>query len=117
VRHFAHARSQALGAWEEARKTSDYALFAPSFERLVALVRERAQALAGGGDSYDALLDEHEPAMSRARLDPVLEEVRNALVPLVRAADPSSDGMLHGRKFAEAEQWELSRRLLAAIGF
>ena len=117
MRHFAHARSQALGAWEEARKTSDYALFAPSFERLVALVRERAQALAGGGDSYDALLDEHEPAMSRARLDPVLEEVRNALVPLVRAADPSSDGMLHGRKFAEAEQWELSRRLLAAIGF
>ena len=117
VRHFAHARSQALGAWEEARKTSDYALFAPSFERLVALVRERAQALAGGGDSYDALLDEHEPAMSRARLDPVLEEVRNALVPLVRAADPSSDGVLHGRKFAEAEQWELSRRLLAAIGF
>jgi carboxypeptidase Taq len=117
VRHFAHARSQALGAWEEARKTSDYALFAPSFDRLVALVRERAQALAGPGDPYDALLDEHEPGMSRARLDPVLEEVRNALVPLVRAADPPSDGVLHGRKFAEAEQWELSRRLLAAIGF
>jgi len=117
VRHFAHARSQALGAWEEARKTSDYALFAPSFERLVALVRERAQALAGPGDPYDALLDEHEPGMSRARLDPVLEEVRNALVPLVRAANPPFDGVLHGRKFAEAEQWELSRRLLAAIGF
>jgi len=117
VRHFAHARSQALGAWEEARKTSDYALFAPSFERLVALVRERAKALAGGGDPYDALLDEHEPGMSRARLDPVLEEARNALVPLVRAADPASDGVLHGRKFAEAGQWELSRRLLAAIGF
>jgi carboxypeptidase Taq len=117
VRHFAHARSQALGAWEEARKTSDYALFAPSFDRLVALVRERARALAGPGDPYDALLDEQEPGMSRARLDPVLEEVRNALVPLVRAADPPSDGVLHGRKFAEAEQWELSRRLLAAIGF
>jgi hypothetical protein len=99
VRHFAHARSQALGAWEEARKKSSYALFAPSFERLVALVRERAQALAGEGDPYDALLDEHEPGMSRSRLDPVLEEVRNALVPLVRGADPRPDGVLHGRTF------------------
>ena len=117
VRHFAHARSQALGTWEEARKKSSYALFAPSFERLVALVRERAQALAGEGDPYEALLDEHEPGMSRSRLDPVLEEVRNALVPLVRGADPRPDGVLHGRTFPDAGQWELSRRLLARMGF
>ena len=44
-------------------------------------------ALAGAGEPYDALLDEHEPGMSRSRLDPVLDEVRNALVPLVREAN------------------------------
>ena len=117
VRHFANAKSQALGAWEEARAKDSYALFAPSFERLLGLVRERATALAGAGEPYDALLDEHEPGMSRSRLDPVLEELRKALVPLVREADPPSDGLLRGRKFAEAGQWELSRQLLAAIGF
>ena len=116
VRQFANARSQALGAWEEARAKDSYAIFAPAFETLVAILRERAGALASGGDPYDALLDEHEPGMSRARLDPVLDEVRKALVPLVRGAEPAS-GALRGRKFAEVGQWELSRQLLAAMGF
>ena len=67
-------------------------VFAPAFERLVALLRERASALASAGEPYDALLDEHEPGMSRSRLDPVLDEVRKTLVPLVRGAKPASDG-------------------------
>ena len=117
VRQFANARSQALGAWEEARAKNSYAIFVPAFEPLVALVRERASALPSPGEPYDALLDEHEPGMSRSVLDPVLDEVRKALVPLVRGARPASDGVPRGRKFAEAGQWELSRQLLAAIGF
>jgi carboxypeptidase Taq len=117
VRQFANAKSQSLGAWEEARAKDAYALFAPSFDRLLALVRERAQALAVAGEPYDALLDEHEPGMGRSRLDPVLDEVRNALVPLVREANASSIGLLRGRRFVEAGQWELSRQLLAAMGF
>ena len=117
VRQFANARSQALGAWEEARAKNSYAIFVPAFEPLVALVRERASALPSPGEPYDALLDEHEPGMSRSVLDPVLDEVRMALVPLVRGARPASDGVPRGRKFAEAGQWELSRQLLAAIGF
>ena len=53
--------------------------------------------LRGAGEPYDALLDEHEPGMSRSRLDPVLDEVRNALVPLVRAADPCLRPIARGR--------------------
>jgi carboxypeptidase Taq len=117
VRHFANAKSQSLGAWEEARKKDDYAIFAPAFDRLLALLRERAHALAAGSEPYDALLDEHEPGMTRARLDPVLDEVRNALVPLVRAAEPRAGRLRGTHRFAEAGQWDLCRRLLAAMGF
>jgi carboxypeptidase Taq len=117
VRQFANAKSQSLGAWEEARAKDAYDVFAPSLDRLLALVRERADALASTGEPYDALLDEYEPGMSRARLDPVLDEMRNALVPLVREADASSDGLLRGYNFAEAGQWDLCRQLLAAMGF
>jgi carboxypeptidase Taq len=117
VRQFANAKSQSLGAWEEARAKDAYGLFAPSFDRLLALVRERAKALAGAGEPYDALLDEHEPGMSRARLDPVLDEVRNALVPLVREANACPDRLRGAHRFAEAGQWDLCRRLLTAVGF
>jgi carboxypeptidase Taq len=117
VRQFATAKSQSLGAWEEARAKDAYELFSPSFDRLLALVRERAQALAGAGEPYDALLDEHELGMGRSRLDPVLDEVRNALVPLVRDANACPARLPHGHRFVEAGQWELCRQLLAAMGF
>jgi carboxypeptidase Taq len=120
VRHFANARSQSLGAWEEARGRDDFALFARSFDQLLSLMRERAEALCAGGDPYDALLDEHEQGMTRLRLGPVLEEVRNRLVPMVKDASASaaaSSDPLAGRRFAEDRQWELCRQLLASIGF
>jgi carboxypeptidase Taq len=117
VRQFANAKSRSLGAWEDARAKDAYELFAPSFDRLLALVRERAQALAGAGEPYDALLDEHELGMGRSRLDPLLDEVRNALVPLVRDANACPARLLRGHRFVEAGQWELCRQLLAAMGF
>jgi carboxypeptidase Taq len=120
VRAFANARSQALGAWEEARARSDFSLFAPAFGALLGLARERAQALAQGGDLYDALLDEFEPGMTRSRLEPVLWELRDGLVPLVRAASERRGGEPHAGardRYAEAGQWTLCRRLLAEMGF
>ena len=119
VRRFARARSEALGAWEEARACDDFRIFARPFERLIGLLRDKAAALSSG-DPYDALLDEFEEGMTRARLDPVLNEVRTRLVPLVAQASAVTApyaGLLHGRKFAERGQWELCRQLLSAIGF
>ena len=67
VRDLAKAKSRSLGAWEDAYAANDFALFAPSFETLLTLVRERASTLSRGGDPYDALLEDHEPGMSRDR--------------------------------------------------
>jgi carboxypeptidase Taq len=120
VCHFATAKSRSLGAWEDARVKNDFAVFAGPLDRLLSLTRERAQALAAGGDPYDALLDEYERGMRRSRLDPVLANVRERLVPLVqRAADATASwqGMPAGSKFPDAAQWELCRRVLVTMGF
>ena len=120
VRAFANAKSRSLGAWEAARERDDFALFAPAFDQLLVLVRERARALARGPEPYDALLDEYEHGMDRARLEPVLTALRERLAPMLREVAGSgvpSDSALGGRRFAEAGQWELCRRLLQALGF
>ena len=49
VRHYAKAKSHSLGAWEAARISDDYAVFAGPFEQLLGLIRERASALSAGG--------------------------------------------------------------------
>ncbi len=120
VRHFAAARSKALGAWEDAREKNDFGVFARPFDELLGLLRAKASALSSDGDPYNALLDENEPGMTRARLDPVLSEIRTRLIPMARRAAETTakhDGLLKGRVFAESQQWELCRQLLGSIGF
>lgn len=120
VRDLAKAKSRSLGAWEDAYAQNDYSLFAPAFERLLTLIRERAVTLARGDDPYNSLLDDHEPGMSRSRLDPVLADLKLKLVPLVEewsAATAARTDLLKGRRFAEAGQWDLCRRILTAAGF
>jgi carboxypeptidase Taq len=118
VRHYAKAKSHSLGAWEDARVRNDYSVFAGPFEELLGLIRERASALAAGGDTYDALLDEFEQDMTRSRLDPVLDDVRNRLVPLVKEASAASAGQpARGARLSDSAQGELCRHVLAKIGF
>ncbi|MEZ6121976.1 MAG: hypothetical protein R3C49_02230 [Planctomycetaceae bacterium] len=120
VRELARARSKSLGAWEDAYASNDFHRFEKPFERLLALVRERAIELARGGEPFDALLDEYEPGMTRSRLDPVLSDLRTRLVPLVEAwsvAENRAAAELKEIRFAETDQWELCRRIVAAIGF
>ena len=120
VRNLANVRSQTLGAWEEARERNDFDIFARPFDELLGLLRDKAAALAGAGDHYDALLDENEPHMTRARLTPVLDDIRRRLVPLVRevsAVTASNAHLLKGRTFADAGQEEFCRWLLPAVGF
>jgi len=120
VRNLANVRSQSLGAWEEARQRNDFDVFARPFDELLGLLRDKAAALAGTGDPYDALLDENEEHMTRARLEPVLADIRNRLIPLVQeasAATAAHAGLLHGRTFADAGQSKFCKWLLTAIGF
>ena len=120
VRDLAKAKSRSLGAWEDAYAQNSFSLFAPAFEKLLALVRERAMTLARGNDTYDALLDDYEPGMTRSRLAPVLADLKLKLVPRVEewsAATAANADLLNGRCFQEGGQWDLCRRILTSIGF
>lgn len=120
VRAFAKAKSRALGAWEDARVRNDFTTFAAPFERVVELARERAEAFNFRAETIDALMDEYEPGMTHARLEPVLNDLRDQLIPLARQLNESTRrwaSTLRGRQFAERGQWEFCRKLLKGIGF
>lgn len=115
----AEARSLALAAWEDARKADDFHPFAGPFTALMKLVRERAQALQRGGDLYDGLLDEYEPGMTRARLDPLLRNLGarlRELVPVL-AERTRSAGLMATSGFPEPAQEAFCRALLGDMGF
>lgn len=119
VTAFAAARSRSLAAWEEARQRRDFSLWAGPLQSLLDLSRQRALALAGAGEPYDALLGLHDEGMTRAQIGPVLADLRARLVPLVqRLARPARlPAWLEGQVYSDPAQERLCRSMLAAMGF
>lgn len=121
VKALAQARSPSLAAWQEARAKDDFSLFRPHLETMLDLLRQKADALGSkSGDRYDALLDEYEPEMTRAVLEPVLKALRDGLVPLVEAIvtsgkKPRRDFL--ARRYDDAAQWDFTLKLLEDLGF
>lgn len=116
------ARTAVLGqqAWQEARRTDDFPAFQPLLERTIELKRRQAEALGYPQCPYDALLDEFEPEELTANVGPVLENLREALVPLVTAIGQSGrqpDSSIVRRTFPADVQDRFARRAAAAIGF
>ncbi|HYT91866.1 MAG TPA: carboxypeptidase M32 [Gemmataceae bacterium] len=120
VEEQARVTSTAQQEWEAAREDADYARFCPWLERVLALKREEAAALGGGGDAYDALLEEYEPGATGARLAVLFEALRRELVPLAAAiagGPRRSELTLLHREYPVERQRFFAQTVAAALGF
>ena len=113
--------SLAEPAWVRAREESDWSLFAPYLEEILALKCEAAEALGYDDHPYDVLLDAYEPGAKKARLEAMFEELKEGVVPLIRAVVAKGDGKdlvapLKGA-FCEAGQEEFGRGVISAFGY
>jgi len=114
----ARLTSVAQGIWAEARAAEDVAAFLPTLDQVVRLVREKGQALAEGGDAYDALLEDYEPGATGAGLATLFGTLRPRLVALREAVlgagrQPKT---LSGH-FPADKQMALARDMASAFGY
>ena len=111
------AASLAERAWVTAREESDFTALLPHLERNVELRRRYVECFAPYDHPYDVLLDDYEPGMKTAQLEPLLAELRDGLRPLlerIAAAEQVDGACLHGT-FPSAGQRRLSDLLLAEL--
>jgi carboxypeptidase Taq len=114
----ARVTSVAQGIWAQARADDDLDAFLPTLAHVVRLKRVEAEALADGGDLYDALIDDYEPGMTAAELGALFDRMRPRLVDLrarIRDAGPAETA-LKGH-FAHDVQLALSREIAMAFGY
>jgi carboxypeptidase Taq len=83
VAETSRATALAEPAWIEARKRSDWSIFAPHLQRVLALKREEAGHL-DGEHPYDAMLDRYDPGASTQRMVVMFDELKAGIVPLAR---------------------------------
>jgi carboxypeptidase Taq len=119
VKKRARETSLAQRAWVEARKESDFSIFAPYLSEILKIVLEISERLGYTDHPYDPLLDEYEPMMKTAQVREVFRDLRTQLVPLferVKEAGEIDDSPLHGR-FPEKAQRDFGFFVLEKMGY
>jgi carboxypeptidase Taq len=119
--HAEIVRAGSLGyrAWLEARAEDDFSILLPHLERTLELRLRYVECFEPRDDPYDVLLDDFEPGMTTADVDPVFEQLKAGLVPMIAAvaeAEPVDDSCVHGRFPVDAQR-RFSLWALEQFGF
>ncbi len=112
-------QARAHEAWVEARQRSEFGTFAPWLTRILELQGRVAGLVGYEGSIYNAFLDEYEPQARVEEVAPLLEELRDRLIPLAEAilAKGRQRPDLLGREFPVGAQEGFGREVLADLGF
>ncbi len=117
----ARETSVAQGVWAAARAAEDWAAFAPTLERVVALRREEGEALSAAGlgaTPYDALLQDYEPGTTAVEIEATFAALRPGLVALrerILGSGRQVAGLDH--EFPEDGQMRLAAELAETFGY
>ena len=116
-----HADALGQQAWQEARAASDFSLFRDALERHIELRHRYVACFEPVEHPYDLLLDDFEPGLTTAELQPLFAQLRDALVDLVsQAAGDGDEARNHGvfsGPFEVGDQRRAVMEVLEAVGF
>ena len=114
------ATSSCEQIWRHARGRNDWQAVVDKLATVVDLTRQKAQALAAAlrCEPYDALLDNYEPGLTRRDIDPLFDELRSALPPLIdQALGRQAQSVPLPGPFSVERQQALAHALMATAGF
>lgn len=112
--------SHAKAAWAEARKKSDFAMFAPHLERIVGIARRKADLWGYADEPYDALLETYERGTRTREVAALFDRLKPELTKLARTAVARSadiDPRLLDGKYPVDKQKLLNREVAESVGF
>jgi carboxypeptidase Taq len=119
VEKLARAQVESTTAWKEAREKKEFAIFQPHFETLIRLSQEYARYINPDEDPYQVLFEDYEPGMRIAAVNTLLAEVKEAVVPLIRAIaqKPKPRTDFFHEKLSREVQEPVLKKIAALQGF
>ncbi len=115
---YAQLTNQASDVWHRAKEASDFALFRPVLEKLVAFQKKFAGYYDASKAPYDALLNEYERGMTMEKLDVFFSTLREKLVPVIQAIGkkPQIDDSFLKKTYPVEVQRKFSDYLMEVMG-
>jgi len=120
VERLAGEESSAYEAWTQARKAADFGQFSSHLQKLVDMLRQKADYLGYEESPYDALLNEFERGMTARQLREifsVLAKEQSALVAEVMKSGHQPDVSWVEQDYEEQAQWDFTLRVLGDMGY
>jgi carboxypeptidase Taq len=119
VQTLSRATSEAFDAWQRAKNQNQWALFEPHMEKLVSLMRQKADYLGYAKHPLDALLDIYEPEATTQEIATLFSSLKKKLQKLLSEVQRLP---LYGRSplplhSTPEEQMKLCRQIVTYIGF
>ena len=113
--------TEGIRVWTKSKAENDFGQFVPVLQRLVDYQKRFASYRAKKGEKlYDSMLDLYEKDFNMELLDAFFEELKEAIVPLIREirdhGKPIEDGFLTG-DYPEDRQREAAEYLANYVGF
>ena len=102
--------------WHEAKLKSDFAMFLPHLEKLVAAQKRFAKYYKPDVPVYDTMLDSYEKGLNTATLDRFFAAVREKLVPVIVKIREQPDVAFLHRHYPIADQRLFSDYLMDVLG-
>ncbi len=119
VVEFSREASLSQAAWIEARKKSDFSIFAPHLKKIIDLTREKAEEIGYSDHPYDALLDEYEPFATTLYVQNIFSSLKPPLRNLVEkiAGAQQVDNHFLYKKYPVKRQKEFGQKILSDLGY
>ena len=109
-------RTTAEQVWHEAKIKSDFPMFLPYLEKLIAAKKRFARYYKPDAPVYDTMLDEYEKGLCTATLDRFFATVRERLVPVIAQIKEQPDVSFLHRHYPIADQRIFSDYLMDVLG-
>lgn len=122
VKRLTETRLQCEQAWRMYRAENNWKDFFPLLQKTIQLFKESAQIRADivKKSPYDVLLDDFNPGLTQADIDPVFEDLKKQLLPLIPEIiekQRSRNIIPLSGTFPIDKQKSLAKDLMQAIGF
>jgi carboxypeptidase Taq len=117
VSRLALAQARGYALWQEARRRSEFGVFAPALAELVTLRREQARQLGEPRSPWETLAQHFEPDVSKARLEELFAPLRRRLPELIAARADGLGRSGGGWDLPEEAQERLCAELLESWGY
>lgn len=119
VKAFAKLTTEATHEWAIARKNNQFNAFAPFLERIIEMVREKAELWGYKKHPYDALLDEFEPHATKEEISTLFTGLRPPIIQLIKKIKtaPQVDNSFLLKKISHQKQMKFALQMIEAVGY